>query len=201
MAWTALTLYLIWLIAAFGAKSLAMRRRVGFSGFHGMSGNEGPAARFAGVLIIAGSIGAFVAPVLELTGTIQPFEFLEADWIGWVGLAIAVSGALISFMAQAGMGDSWRIGVEAGEETKLVTGGFFSVCRNPFFGAVFVLALGLFLMVPNPVALVAGLGLFLGFEIQVRVIEEPNLKQVFGGEYEEYGRRVGRFLPGLGRLR
>ena len=43
--------------------------------------------------------------------------------------------------------------------------------------------------------------LFLGFEIQVRTVEEPNLRQVFGEEYVRYGQATGRFFPGLGRFR
>lgn len=201
MAAVALAVYVIWTVVTFVGKSVAMKRRTGFSGFHGMSEDEGPVARFAGLLIIVGSIGALVAPVLELVGAIGPFDLLDSGWIGWVGLVLALAGAVISLAAQAAMGESWRIGVEPGEQTELVTDGLFRWSRNPFFGAVYVFALGLFLMVPNPVSLVAGLCLFLGFEIQVRVVEEPNLRAVFGERYEVYGRRVGRFLPWVGRFR
>ena len=200
MAALALGVYLVWMMVTFVGKSVAMKRKTGSTGFHGMSEDEGPAARFAGVLIVLGSVGAFAAPVLELTGAVEPFGFMTAGWIGWVGLLFALAGAAISLLAQAAMGESWRIGVEPGERTELVTDGPFGISRNPFFGAVFIFAFGLFLMVPNPVALVAGLCLFFGFEIQVRVVEEPNLREVFGADYDEYGRRVGRFLPGIGRL-
>ena len=201
MAATALVVYLVWMVVAFVGKSVAMKRKTGSTGFHGMAEEEGPVARFAGVLIVVGSIGALVAPILELTGTAEPFGFLTAGWVGWTGLVLALGGAATSLVAQAAMGESWRIGVEPGERTELVTDGVFGLSRNPFFGAVYILALGLFLMVPNPVSVVAGACLFIGFEIQVRVVEEPNLRQVFGREYEEYGRRVGRFLPGIGRFR
>lgn len=201
MAAAALAVYAIWMVVTFVGKSIAMKRRTGFTGFHGMSEEEGPTARFAGLLIIVGSVGALVAPILELTGTIGPFDFLTAGWVGWIGLALALIGAALSLLAQHAMGDAWRIGVEPGERTELVEDGLFGLSRNPFFGAVYLFAVGLFLMVPNPVALVAGLCLFFGFEVQVRAVEEPNLRQVFGEAYEDYGRRVGRFLPGVGRLR
>lgn len=201
MALPALLIYVLFLLVTFGGKSLAMKRRTGSTGFHGMAKEEGPVERFAGLLIIIGSIGALLAPILQLTGTVEPFDFLDAGWIGWIGLALVLGGWALCLLAQAAMGESWRIGVEPGERTELVTGGLFARSRNPFFGAVFVFSLGLFLMVPNPVAVVAGLCLFLGFEIQVRTVEEPNLRQVFGEEYERYGRKVGRFFPGIGRFR
>ena len=201
MATLALSIYVLFLLVTFGGKSLAMKRRTGSTGFHGMAKDEGPVERFAGLLIILGSIGALIAPILQLTGAIEPFGFLGAGWIGWLGLFLVLGGWALCLAAQAEMGESWRIGVEPGERTELVTDGLFAWSRNPFFAAVFLFSFGLFLMVPNPVAIVAGLCLFLGFEIQVRTVEEPNLRQVFGEEYERYGRETGRFLPGIGRFR
>ena len=200
MALIALLVYVAFLLVTFGGKSIAMKRRIGSTGFHGMSEEEGPVERFAGVLIILGSIGALVAPILELTGVAEPFGGLDETWVGWAGLVLALLGWVLCLVSQAEMGASWRIGVEPGERTELVTEGLFAYSRNPFFAAVFVFALGLFLMVPNPIAAVAGLCLFLGFQIQVRTVEEPNLREVFGEDYVRYGERVGRYLPGIGKF-
>jgi hypothetical protein len=59
-----------------------------------------------------------------------------------------------------------------------------------------ITAIGLVAMVPNVVALV---GLLVGVELQVRGVEERYLTQVHGEAYADYLRRVGRFIPGLGR--
>ena len=200
MALVALLVYVAFLLVTFGGKSITMKRRIGSTGFHGMSEEEGPVERFAGILIILGSIGALVAPVLQLTGVTEPFGALDGTWVGWAGLVLALLGWVLCLVSQAEMGESWRIGVEPGERTELVTEGLFAYSRNPFFAAVFVFALGLFLMVPNPIAVVAGLCLFLGFQIQVRTVEEPNLREVFGEAYVRYGQRVGHYLPGIGRF-
>lgn len=200
MALIALLVYVAFLLVTFGGKSITMKRRIGSTGFHGMSEEEGPVERFAGILIILGSIGALVAPILELTGVTEPFGALDGTWVGWAGLVLALLGWVLCLVSQAEMGESWRIGVEPGERTELVTEGLFAYSRNPFFAAVFIFALGLFLMVPNPIAVVAGLCLFLGFQIQVRTVEEPNLREVFGEAYVRYGERVGRYLPGIGRF-
>lgn len=201
MAVPALILYLTWLTIAFAVKSAAMKRATGSTGFHGISKDEGPIQRLARALIVVGAIGALASPILALIGLVEPFGLLDTAWIGWAGLVVALAGAGLSLLAQKEMGEAWRIGVEPGERTELVTSGLFARSRNPFFGAVFVLAAGLFLMVPNPVSVIAGLALVAGFEIQVRTVEEPNLREVFGFEYERYGRRAGRFFPGIGRFR
>lgn len=50
-------------------------------------------------------------------------------------------------------------------------------------------------------ALVMGLVALVGaLEVQVRLVEEPYLRRMHGTAHEGYTRRVGRFVPGLGRL-
>jgi protein-S-isoprenylcysteine O-methyltransferase Ste14 len=121
MALTALILYLAWLTVAFAAKSAAMKRATGSTGFHGISKDEGPVQRLAGAMIVVGAVGALASPILDLTGLIEPFGLLDASWIGWVGFAAALTGAGLSLVAQREMGQAWRIGVEPGERTELVT--------------------------------------------------------------------------------
>ena len=99
------------------------------------------------------------------------------------------------------MGRSWRIGVDPGERTELVTAGPFALVRNPIFAAMLPTALGLTLLVPSWVALAGLAGLIAALELQVRVVEEPYLLQVHGDAYATYAARVGRFVPGVGQLR
>ncbi|MET9817324.1 MULTISPECIES: hypothetical protein [unclassified Streptomyces] len=40
------------------------------------------------------------------------------------------------------MGASWRVGVDVGERTALITGGPFAYVRNPIFTAMAVTGLG-----------------------------------------------------------
>ena len=98
------------------------------------------------------------------------------------------------------MGDSWRIGVDADERTALVTGGLFGHVRNPIFSFVLLSASGLLLLVPNALALCAVALTLAGIQIQVRAVEEPYLLSAHGEAYADYARRVGRFVPGVGRM-
>ena len=61
-------------------------------------------------------------------------------------------------------------------------------------------SLGLVLMVPSWVAIIGFAALVLALELQVRVVEEPYLLRAQGRRYAEYAARVGRFVPGVGRL-
>jgi protein-S-isoprenylcysteine O-methyltransferase Ste14 len=98
------------------------------------------------------------------------------------------------------MGASWRVGVGEGEETEMITAGPFETVRNPIYLAMFVVAIGSFFLAPNVVSLAGFLGLLLALEIQVRLVEEPHLRRVHGDAYADYATRVGRFVPGFGRV-
>ena len=99
------------------------------------------------------------------------------------------------------MGDSWRVGIDLGESTPLITSGIFGVIRNPIFTGTLLATAGLLLLVPNYFSVAAFLALLVGLEMQVRWVEEPYLERVHGAGYRSYARIAGRFLPGIGRLR
>ena len=65
---------------------------------------------------------------------------------------------------------------------------------------MFLSSAGLAVMVPNLVSLAALLLAVVALALQVRAVEEPYLRRVHGSAYLRYAARVGRFLPGLGRL-
>ena len=66
---------------------------------------------------------------------------------------------------------------------------------------MFAAILGVALLVPNAPALLGVVALFIGLELQVRLVEEPYLIATHAEAYLGWARRAGRFLPGLGRLR
>lgn len=94
-------------------------------------------------------------------------------------------------------GDAWRIGVRHAEYTALETSGLFARCRNPIFTGMLLVAGAVAAWVP--IAAPAWLVLWVGLELQVRVVEEPHLLAVHGDRYRLYAERTGRFLPGVGR--
>ncbi|WP_327304109.1 isoprenylcysteine carboxylmethyltransferase family protein [Streptomyces sp. NBC_01298] len=190
-AWTALALYLGWAGFAFGVRAALQRRRTGDAGFRGISGRPGEASWWAGVLFVAALLGGTAAPVAALAGL--PTAAHAA--VQWTGLVITLAGMAATLAAQTNMGTSWRVGVDADERTTLVTDGLFAHVRNPVFTAMAVTAVGLALMIPNWLTLVALACLIAAIQLQVRVVEEPYLMAVHGPAYAAYTARTGRFLP------
>ena len=99
------------------------------------------------------------------------------------------------------MGASWRIGVDPGETTELVTAGLFRFSRNPIYCGMIAMAVGVALMVPNTVSVIAVALFVLVVEVQVRAIEEPHLRRLHGSEFTRWTATSGRFLPGVGTTR
>jgi protein-S-isoprenylcysteine O-methyltransferase Ste14 len=194
----ALGLYLIGLGAAFGVRSWLQYRRTGSAGFRGLTGAPGSAQWWGGILFAAALVAGAAGPTLALTGTVPAWPLPAA--LQWAGLGLTIAGLLGILAAQAGMGTSWRIGVDPSERTALVTSGVFALVRNPVFTAMLTALTGMALLVPTPVTIAALLTLLTAVELQVRCVEEPYLLSTHGESYEFYAARVGRFLPGIGLL-
>ena len=141
MAVAALVLYLVWFVLAFGVRTLIHLRRTGDSGFKGLGGRPGSLEWCAGVSFAVALLVGVAAPVASLAG-LDPVGPLDARWLGWLGATVATVGVVATLVAQLSMGSSWRIGVDEGERTELVTGGAFELVRNPIFTAMTVTSFG-----------------------------------------------------------
>ena len=141
-----------------------------------------------------------LAPVLDVTGVLDPIGAVDGPGAHALGLALFGLGLAATLYAQLAMGESWRVGVDESERTDLVTGGPFAVVRNPIFAAMIPTSLGLTLMVPNVVAL----GRLRGARARARDPGTPGRgavpPQVHGQAYASYAARTGRFVPGVGRM-
>ncbi len=195
----ALIILAIFLLVAFLLRMWLHRHRTGSWGFHGISGPAGSAAWWGGILFIAAPVLLISAPVLTLAGIERPrwSPSLVQDLTGGAAAVLGIAGTLWS---QAAMGRSWRIGVRAGERTDLVQSGPFAWVRNPIFTAMILGAAGFTLLLPTLSAIAGLVSLVVGLELQVRLVEEPHLIAIHGDAYVDYGRRVGRFVPLLGRF-
>ena len=118
----------------------------------------------------------------------------------FAGAGLMLSGVALVAAAQLHLGASWRIGIEDAARPGLVTGGLYRFCRNPIFLALLVVIAGYTLMLPTVLSLVLLAGAYLGIRLQIAA-EERYLERAYGDSFRDYAGRVGRLLPGLGKLR
>lgn len=124
-----------------------------------------------------------------------------------VGLLFA-GGALLALGAALAVHAIWEF-LTAGEGTlapwdptrRMLTGGAYRHTRNP-------LKIGLFLILLGEAAVLRSAALLVWFAlfalvnvVYIRVSEEPGLRRRFGAAYDDYCRRVPRWLPAPNRVR
>lgn len=78
---------------------------------------------------------------------------------------------------------------------ELVATGFYRYVRNPMYVGVLAVILGHFLWFRYWNLLIYAMLVFLAFHTFVTFYEEPILRSKFGASYEEYCKRVPRWMP------
>ena len=79
--------------------------------------------------------------------------------------------------------------------SRLVSGGVYSICRNPMYVGNLLIATGLVMVAGSPMVYLLVIPFFLFVYLAITSNEESFLRERFGREYEEYCARVGRFVP------
>lgn len=80
---------------------------------------------------------------------------------------------------------------------ELVTGGFFAHCRNPLYTGNIMMGVGLLVVVSDPWLLAIGVPLVCFLYTAIVAAEENFLAAKFGAAYDEYCRRVNRWVPNV----
>ena len=119
--------------------------------------------------------------------------FLQLPLIKVLGATLACIGLLIFVLAFFSFGDSWRIGIDRQTAGQLVTGGIFSISRNPIYVAFDLLFIGFFLMTATWFFLIFAVLAILAVHSQT-LREERFLAQRYGDVYERYRLKTPRYL-------
>lgn len=167
---------------------VVVMRRLGISAFRfGKTDKKDylipPFALFLAYVVCAGALG------FPKIGT----ELFSSEIAAWVGTAFCVIGLVLFLLALISFGRSFRVGIDEEHPGKLVTSGVFAFTRNPIYTAFGIVFSGIFLIQPNWILLIyiaAGAWLI---NRQV-LLEEASLKKIYSKEYEEYCKKVRRYI-------
>jgi protein-S-isoprenylcysteine O-methyltransferase Ste14 len=131
---------------------------------------------------------------------------IGGDWsldrrIDLLGFAVAMAGellriAVIGYAYIIRGGRNRRIFADT-----LVQQGIFAHSRNPLYLGNMLIYLGIAIVHGSPWFYAIGLPFYAFAYASLIAAEEDFLRQKFGSEYEDYCRRVNRFVPSLGGLR
>jgi protein-S-isoprenylcysteine O-methyltransferase Ste14 len=113
--------------------------------------------------------------------------------LGFVPLALGAAMYLWCAWDFAGPGQGTPAPIDAPK--RLVVRGLYRLVRNPMYVGVTLVLLGESLAFQSERILVYAAVVFACFNLFVITYEEPALKRKFGPSYEEYLKRVPRWLP------
>ena len=110
----------------------------------------------------------------------------------WFALALWMIGFALLFAGRLSMGPAFRPDLPR-EKTRLAVRGVFRFSRNPMYLGIDTTLAAAAIYTMNPFVLAFGIFIAAVHHKIVRA-EELKLRSVFGGEYEDYCRRVHRYL-------
>lgn len=122
-----------------------------------------------------------------------PIPHLGSRTLALIGFSLIAFSLVWTSAAQFRMGKSWRIGIDDENPTALVSGGLFTISRNPIYLGLMVGLLGLFLVISNALTLLCLVTTWFVVSIQIR-LEEDFLAARHGAAYRDYMARVRRWL-------
>jgi protein-S-isoprenylcysteine O-methyltransferase Ste14 len=186
----------IYVVTAFFWRSYVVWKKTGINPF--VLGKSDSAHDFIGKvfgLALALSAAAVIlySSLPRLYQYLMPIGWLEYPAIKLAGLVLLLLSLSLTLIAQAQMGDSWRIGIDRNHKTTIVQDGVFRLSRNPIFLGMMTTISGLFLVIPNALTFAVLLLGTVVIQIQVR-LEEEYLKELHGEQYLKYSQRVRRWL-------
>lgn len=114
----------------------------------------------------------------------------------YTGLSVIAIGISVFITAMVHMKTSWRVGIDKGTKTKLITYGIYRYSRNPAFVGFDLMFIGLFLMCPNILVLVIMLANLISFHLLI-LQEEKHLTLAFKDDYTYYKQKTPRYISFL----
>src|SRR5262245_14884903 len=151
-----------------------------------------------GAPLFIGAVIIYVPYVLTGWRLAPPFF----GWEGSRGIGVAliiVPVPILVDLAMRFVRQGHGTPVPVAPPQRLVVSGVFRWVRNPAYLAAVGALVGQGLVFASRPVLIYALAMWIAFHLLVVVYEEPTLRRKFGAEYEDYCRRVPRWVPRLPR--
>ncbi len=145
------------------------------------------------LILAPGVVAGYIPLVLLRNG-----PRLETDIFAYLAFPLWLVGGVIvlwSFWNFLRQGRGTPAPIDPPKE--LVATGFYRYVRNPMYLGILAISIGHFLWFEYWNLLLYAVVVFAAFHLFVVYYEEPTLKRKFGTSYEEYLKKVPRWIPRL----
>jgi len=185
-----ITIELVVLLIMLLAKTVILRR----NGIKTFSFGKPDKTALALIFTICCFVYATLAGTLNLPlPSIAGKPFWNIRLLNLLAILICTTALIWFGISLVIFGNSFRIGIDEKTNDKLITKGTFAISRNPIFTAFIAFFIGVFLMYSNLITLIFLLLLTIIVHIQI-INEEKFLKNHYGKEYEDYCKKVRRYI-------
>ena len=152
------------------------------------------------VALLALTVGSLLLPLIYTFAPWLNFaNYALPAWVRWLGVALLVASLVVFWKAHQDLGRNWSPSLELREGHTLITNGLYNYIRHPMYASQWLFVLAQCLLLPNWLAGVGGLVLFLPLYFGRVPVEEQMMLKEFGDQYRAYAARTGRVLPRLGK--
>lgn len=145
--------------------------------------------------LVAGQFALIIALIAVPAGSLWP----RTPFVWAVALLFLIIAGVVGVGAGIRLGPNLTPNPIPKPEGTLETGGLYRFVRHPIYTAVLALALGLTTLAASIFHVVIFFILVMLLGVKARA-EERLLRERFP-DYQEYQATVGRFIPGIGRIR
>jgi len=143
------------------------------------------------LIVAPGMVAGYIPLVLLRRGS-----QLETGFFAYLAFPLWAAGGIIllwSFWNFLIQGRGTPAPIDPPKE--LVVTGFYRYVRNPMYVGIFLAIIGHFLWFRHWNLLIYAIAVAVAFNTFVAYYEEPTLKRKFGVSYEDYLKRVPRWIP------
>jgi protein-S-isoprenylcysteine O-methyltransferase Ste14 len=145
--------------------------------------------RLLALAFMAGLIAFLIEPNLMVWAS-----FHLPNWARWSGAGLGVAAGGLLIWTFRSLGHNLTDTVVTRRDATLITHGPYRWVRHPFYLAFAIAVIGNTLITANAFLAIVGTAAFLVIDVRTS-IEERKLIERFGGDYLDYMRHTGRFLP------
>ena len=116
-------------------------------------------------------------------------------WLTWIGVAVMISGIVFRRYVIAYLGRFFTATIQIKKDHELTKTGPYHYLRHPSYLGILTMTLGLGIALANWISLILCIVLPVIGVIQRIRVEEKELAQHFGKQYQDYMKHTWRIIP------
>lgn len=141
-------------------------------------------------------LGMFLLPLIySATNWLDFANYTLPGWANWLGVVLILGALFVFWRAHADLGLNWSPSLEIREKHELITRGIYGLIRHPMYASQWLWVIAQPLLLPNWIAGLANLIIFVPFYLLRVQAEEQMMMETFGDTYRNYMKNTGRVLP------